>query len=289
MSALDLFASALGAFILIAIVLFPYFPNIGSSPEQVAALRAQLAESQQQLAESQQQLVETQQQLAESQQQLAETEQQLAETEQQLAETEQQLAETRQQLAETQQQLVESQQQLAETQQQLQSCQTDLAQTRAELQETQDALQQAQSQQGALQQAQAQLQRCREELRKKFVLVVISWNTEDDVDLHVIDPQGNEFYYSQRTYPGSEAKLEEDNVRGPGNEIWLHPAALPGEYRVYYKLFDERTGSVSVRGAILTPEGREPIPDRRLDRDGQKPLVAVITVDNDGNATLQMR
>ena len=265
MSALDLFASALGAFILIAIVLFPYFPNIGSSPEQVAALRAQLAETRQQLTETQQQLVETQQQLTETQRQLVESQQQLAETQQQLVESQQQLAET--------------QQQLAEIQQQLQSCQTDLAQTHAELQEAQDSLQQAQP----------QLQRCREELRKKFVLVVISWNTEDDVDLHVIDPQGNEFYYSQRAYPGSEAKLEEDNVRGPGNEIWLHPAALPGEYRVYYKLFDERTGSVSVRGAMLTPEGRESIPDRRLDRDGQKPLVAVITVDNDGNATLQTR
>ena len=31
MSALDLFASAMGAFILIAFVLFPYFPNTGDS------------------------------------------------------------------------------------------------------------------------------------------------------------------------------------------------------------------------------------------------------------------
>ena len=44
MSALDLFASALGAFILIAIVLFPFFPNI--SPEE--AVR-QLAKSQAEL------------------------------------------------------------------------------------------------------------------------------------------------------------------------------------------------------------------------------------------------
>lgn len=43
MSALDLFASALGAFILIAVVLFPYFPNTGDSPERVAEVKAQLA------------------------------------------------------------------------------------------------------------------------------------------------------------------------------------------------------------------------------------------------------
>ena len=37
MSALDLFASALGAFILIAVVIFPYFPNTGRSPVVVVA------------------------------------------------------------------------------------------------------------------------------------------------------------------------------------------------------------------------------------------------------------
>lgn len=37
MSALDLFASALGAFILIAIVIFPYFPNTARSPVVVTA------------------------------------------------------------------------------------------------------------------------------------------------------------------------------------------------------------------------------------------------------------
>ena len=43
MSALDLFASALGAFILIAVVLFPYFPNTGDSEVRVAEVQAQLA------------------------------------------------------------------------------------------------------------------------------------------------------------------------------------------------------------------------------------------------------
>ena len=60
MSALDLFACALGAFILIAIVLFPYFPNIGDAPKVVASLTKKLSVTQQQLAESQQQLQECQ-------------------------------------------------------------------------------------------------------------------------------------------------------------------------------------------------------------------------------------
>ena len=42
MSALDLFASALGAFILITVVLFPFFPNTGDSKERVAEVKAKL-------------------------------------------------------------------------------------------------------------------------------------------------------------------------------------------------------------------------------------------------------
>ncbi len=44
MSTLDLFASAMGAFILIALVLFPYVLNTGDSDEQVAQLKAQFEE-----------------------------------------------------------------------------------------------------------------------------------------------------------------------------------------------------------------------------------------------------
>ncbi len=70
MSALDLFASALGAFILIAVVLFPYFPNIDSSPENIAALQELLRDTQQQLEEAKQQSQDAQQQLQDTQQQL---------------------------------------------------------------------------------------------------------------------------------------------------------------------------------------------------------------------------
>jgi hypothetical protein len=53
MSALDLFASALGAFILITVVLFPYFPNTGDSPERVAVIKKQLEAAENELNDSQ--------------------------------------------------------------------------------------------------------------------------------------------------------------------------------------------------------------------------------------------
>lgn len=44
-SALDLFASALGAFLLITVVLLPYFPNTGNSPIRISAVLEELEES----------------------------------------------------------------------------------------------------------------------------------------------------------------------------------------------------------------------------------------------------
>ena len=133
------------------------------------------------------------------------------------------------------------------------------------------------------------LQSCAQQLRKKFVLVVISWSTNDDVDLHIIDPAGREYYYEKKFHSGSRAKLEEDNTRGPGNEIWLHPAAEPGRYRVYFKYYSGSGRDVRVRGAVLTPRGRTELPGTVLGRVGEKPWIATIDVDDEGNAEVIAR
>lgn len=209
MAALDLFASALGAFILITVVLLPYFPNTRDWRELVADLRAQLDAAQSELDD---------------------------------------------------------------TREQLSRCVAERDRQSRLLDDTERAL-----------------AACTEKLKKRFVLVLISWATRDDVDLHVIDPQSREFYFKLREHIGSDAKLEEDNRQGPGNEIWLHPAATAGDYRIYYRYYARRTSSVSVRGAVLTPAGRVPLETRLLRAEGEKPLVAVVHVDADGTATVQSR
>ena len=45
MSALDLFASAMGAFMFLAIIALPFFPNTGDSVERIQDLKAELAEA----------------------------------------------------------------------------------------------------------------------------------------------------------------------------------------------------------------------------------------------------
>ena len=239
MSALDLFASALGAFILIAIILFPYFPNTGDSPERVAEVRAELAQVQRELQQTQVDLRECRSEV---------------------------------------EQLLD---QLQQSQSSLQTCRSELERIQEELQQIQSSLPACRSQ---LAQAEAQLDSCQAELKRRFLLILISWSTRDDVDLHIIDPRGREYYYAARSFSGSAAKLEEDNTTGPGNEIWLHPEAIPGDYRILYNLF---SGSrVTVRGSMLTPEGKTPFPDRSLSREGDKVDIVTVRVDDDGYASI---
>ena len=68
MSALDLFASALGAFILITIVLLPFFPNLNMSGQ--AQAQAELAQAQAELAQAQAELAQAQAKLAQAEAEL---------------------------------------------------------------------------------------------------------------------------------------------------------------------------------------------------------------------------
>lgn len=212
LSALDLFASALGAFIVIAIVVFPFFPNVSPDLPNASPDTPNASPDSELLVA----------------------------------------------------QLAQMQAELNETRTDLQKCQADLTES------------------------QQQNRQCQANIRKKFLLILISWGSKDDIDLHVIDPAGNEFYYKKPTYSGTHGKLEEDNIRGPGNEIWLHPEASPGQYKIYYHLFTKRDRSAlaKVRGAMITPKGREEIPTQTLIRAREKPLVAIVTVDAQGNSRL---
>jgi len=219
MSALDLFASALGAFILLTVVSLPYFSNTGSSDVDVAKLRKDLGKAQSALQKSKAKIKKIKSSMSSSQAKAA--------------------------------QCMEKNRKLS-----------------------------------------GSLNKCSIALKKKFVLVVISWGTTDDIDMHVIDPQGREFYYKKKAFSGTPAKLEEDSIRGPGNEIWLHPAALPGTYKVYYKLYKKRSRSgkrIKVRGSVITPKGKRKLRDRFLVTQGSKTLIAIIKIDSEGKIKVNER
>ena len=230
MSALDLFASALGAFILISIVLMPYFLRV--DPEEEARLR-------------------------------------------------QALAEARASEAETRERLGQAQGALEQARSKLEQCREREGECRRELEAARQAA-------AGLQSCQAELNACEERLSRTFLAVVIQWATElHDVDLHVIDTAGKEFYFEAKTIPGRPGELSADTTKGPGVEIWEVSEAPPGEYRVLYNLFDDNgnRAPATVKGGVYHRDGHDRFRERRLTRQGRRNAVpvAVVTVKDDGS------
>lgn len=202
MSALDLFASALGAFIIISIILFPYFTNTSNS--NIEGVRRANNEMRARIAE----------------------------------------------------------------------LERENARGATCLQE--------------LERARQATSTCEAQLQQTFLLVVISWGTADDIDLHVTDPQGREFYFRTKRHRGSDAALEEDNTRGPGNEIWLDATAGAGTYKIEYVLFAKKqVGTTAVRGAFISKFGRTSLPGRALTQRSQRVTAAYIVVGSDGTARIR--
>ena len=121
-SALDLFASAMGAFILIAIVLIPFFPNTDDSAGRIAEREAELEQERTQLKKEKSQLERERTKLKKEKSQLEQEKSQVPQKNAQLAERvralQRQLAQKDAQLAERvkglQRQLAQKDAQLAE-------------------------------------------------------------------------------------------------------------------------------------------------------------------------------
>jgi hypothetical protein len=256
MSTIDLFACATGAFILLTLTLLPYYLNVDRSIlDVIARLESDLAQTQEQLQKAQLQQLRSQQQLQQSQEQLLRS------------------------------------QVVAE------SCDVNLAQTRRNNERLQNEIDDFRRSLNAaradVQQLQQAVDACGQIEQMSFMLVLMSWETTDDIDLHIVDPNGERFYYNDRSSNASIATFEEDSIRGPANEIWMHPAAEPGEYKVYYNFYRRTSrGPIRVRGSIFHQLGQTDINEVQLSEptgDGfeNAPLVATILMDSEGGITVR--
>ncbi|MDP3276641.1 MAG: hypothetical protein Q8Q09_15695 [Deltaproteobacteria bacterium] len=83
------------------------------------------------------------------------------------------------------------------------------------------------------------------------ILVMIAWSTDNtDIDLHVVDPNGEECYYGHRnTRIGGF--LTQDITTGYGPEMFVQPNASPGNYRVFAHFFGSNRNRTSARTRVL--------------------------------------
>ena len=82
------------------------------------------------------------------------------------------------------------------------------------------------------------------------LLVTITWNTDStDVDLHVIEPSGEECYY-QHNRTASGGSLTRDVTQGYGPEMYVLPKAPEGKYVVRAKFFASDVNRATARTKV---------------------------------------
>jgi tetratricopeptide (TPR) repeat protein len=93
------------------------------------------------------------------------------------------------------------------------------------------------------------------------VIVSIGWNTDrSDIDLHVIEPSGEECFYSHKTTQ-SGGYITTDVTQGYGPEMYMNRNAPKGEYEIYVKYFSSDRNKLgvntNVQVRIIENWGRE--------------------------------
>jgi uncharacterized protein YfaP (DUF2135 family) len=90
------------------------------------------------------------------------------------------------------------------------------------------------------------------------VRIILSWDTDGtDLDLHVIEPSGEESWYGHRETK-SGGSLDVDVTTGYGPEIYTQASALSGTYKVlvaYYS--DHGNAQTEVKVDVLVREGTD--------------------------------
>jgi hypothetical protein len=78
----------------------------------------------------------------------------------------------------------------------------------------------------------------------------LSWQNYNDLDLHCIDPAGQEIWFANRRSARTGGELDVDrNAQAPftmspvENIYWPHGGAPPGLYRVYVVFYAEHGGA----------------------------------------------
>lgn len=92
-------------------------------------------------------------------------------------------------------------------------------------------------------------------LKKEFpvsldLLVIVSWNTDrTDVDLHVVEPSGEECYYKHKM-TRSKGEISGDVTGGYGPEFYKNGKAPKGVFKIYTKYFADDQNKMGLKTKV---------------------------------------
>lgn len=128
-------------------------------------------------------------------------------------------------------------------------------------------------------------------LSKAFCVITLKWDTNkiQDIDLHITDYSGDEYWYGKQSYGGSSFLAVDSKNVSRGAEVWVDSNLQPGKYKIEYVYFYGTGGSVPITITVLTNSFTKkidittlPTPSKR-----KKILIANITVHSDKQSSIK--
>lgn len=245
LSMLDVIAGAMAAFLILMVILLPYYGKETVNQEEI------IAELRQAVAE------------AEAARAAAES-----------------AAEAAQALAAQAQAVVESlETQLSQTQAELESAKTQLSQAQAALEAAETQTRQAQAEVERLRRIAEELAKKANSGITPNLILYIEWYSRDVVDLIFMKKESNETAWHD--WPGEAG---EPRRTGGKSSRWVSVQYLSGDLRVDVKLaaMADTYKPVKVWGRVVHPDGIDEFQEIQLSRYGQRETMATMRVDENG-------
>ena len=83
---------------------------------------------------------------------------------------------------------------------------------------------------------------------KADLVVTITWNTDaTDVDLHIVEPSGEEVYYEHPESQSTGGKLTDDVTEGYGPEMYVLENAPSGKFEIFARYYEDNRNRAGTR------------------------------------------
>ena len=110
------------------------------------------------------------------------------------------------------------------------------------------------------------------------ITVTLGWQTEDDLDLHMITPDGSRIYYRNKTAQGGTLDVDmnahDNDITIPAIENIFFPDPENGHYKVYLRDFYDRTQDRSTHWIVKVKVGdTEKVFEGDINTDGTEQFV----------------
>jgi myosin heavy subunit len=310
-SAIDLFASSLGVFIILVMILFPYFGKKHKEPPAEPQQKMVTIEAHQKVVE---QLSSVQEALGIKEKLMEESSSLVASLKEQIEELlaskksldtqstiqqkqKEQIKEFKTQLADQKSRLDQLTQENLKLKEIASKNETQTNGLSTALEQKRELQQQLTSLKSELQDLKKNNQDLEKQLKEKesseddanFMAIIIQWPTQKhDIDLRVTTPSNKTYDFKTRVHKGSPARFTLDSRTGPGSEVWQTKSVEPGTYTieyVFYNDYDNKEKAV-VDGRIFTKTGEVEIPTQKLVFPTQRSVKKKFSVDKKGTVRL---